>query len=397
MRRLTATALALGAALAAPAQAAERPPEVPNAAAAIVVDGRDGEVMFARRPYGRRAIASTTKLMTALLTIERAKPRQVFPAADYDALPVESQIGLRAGERMRVSDLLEALLLESANDAAVTLAEGVSGSTDAFVAQMNERAEELRLEGTHYANPIGLDDRGNYSNAADLAALTRVLLAKPRFARIVDMPSAQLESGARPRAVANRNNLIAAYPWVSGVKTGYTLQAGNVLVGSAEGRGGARVISVVMGEPSEAGRDADTLALLKWGLDRFHRVRVVAKDRRLARASVKYRDEPVALLAARPLTVTLRHGQEVRRELSTRGELEGPLPAGTRAGSVNVVVDGNSVGRVALVTARELPEVGTAKIVLEELGLPLTTAILLAILLLAVVAVQRVRGRPSRR
>jgi D-alanyl-D-alanine carboxypeptidase (penicillin-binding protein 5/6) len=197
--------------------------------------------------------------------------------------------------------------------------------------------------------------------------------------------------------VANRNNLIAAHPWVSGVKTGYTLQAGNLLVGSAEGRGGARVISVVMGEPSEAARDADTLALLKWGLDRFHRVRVVARNRRLARASVKYRDEPVALLAARPLTVTLRDGQQIRRELSVRGELEGPLPAGSRAGQVNVLVDGRSVGRVPLVTARELPKVGAATVVLKELGLPLTTAILLAILLLAVIAAQRVRVRLSRR
>ena len=154
---------------------------MPGAEAAIVIDGRDGDVMFAKNAGERQSIASTTKLMTALLTLERARPREVFTAADYDAAPVESQIGLRPGERMTVSDLFEALLLESANDAAETLAEGISGSRDAFVADMNERAAELGLEDTSYANPIGLDDPPNYSTASDLAALTRELLRRPRL------------------------------------------------------------------------------------------------------------------------------------------------------------------------------------------------------------------------
>ena len=109
-----------------------------------MIDGRNGEVMFAKRPGARRAIASTTKLMTALLTLERTRPRQVFRASDYRPAAVESQIGLRPGERMRVADLLKALMLESANDAAETLAEGISGSEAAFVAAMNERAAAAR-------------------------------------------------------------------------------------------------------------------------------------------------------------------------------------------------------------------------------------------------------------
>ncbi len=110
--------------------------------------------------------------MTALLTLEREKLADVVPAAGYDALPVESQIDLAPGERMTVADLLRALLLESANDAAVTLAEAVSGSRPAFVRAMNRRARQLGLEDTRYANPIGLDDAGNYSSARDLARLT---------------------------------------------------------------------------------------------------------------------------------------------------------------------------------------------------------------------------------
>jgi serine-type D-Ala-D-Ala carboxypeptidase (penicillin-binding protein 5/6) len=169
---LAAMALLIGGARPAAGQEAERPPPVPGANAAMVVDGRDGEVMFAKNAGERQSIASTTKLMTALLTLERTRPREVFRAADYVAAPVESQIGLRPGERMTVQDLFAALLLESANDAAVTLAEGVSGSVDEFVADMNERAAELGLEDTSYANPIGFDDPLNYSTASDLAVLT---------------------------------------------------------------------------------------------------------------------------------------------------------------------------------------------------------------------------------
>jgi serine-type D-Ala-D-Ala carboxypeptidase (penicillin-binding protein 5/6) len=386
-------AAVLIAAAAAPASAAETPPRVPSAQAAIVVDARDGTVMFAKRPDSERSIASTTKLMTALLALERAKPGDVFTAASYAAMPAESRINLRPGERMTVHDLLEALLLESANDAAVTLAEGVSGSREAFVEDMNARAAELGLEHTSYANPIGLDEPGNHSSARDLASLTRVLLRRPRFARIVDMAEADLESGLRPRVVENRNDLIASYPWVSGVKTGYTLDAGNVLVGAAKGPGGARVISVVLGEPSEAARDEDTLTLLRWGLARFHRVRVLDPRRMLAQADIKYRDSTARLVARRGAVLLIRDGERIRRRVNAPDEVEGPLAAGVRVGTVTVLLDGRSARRVALVTAEEVPEAGTLRVVLSWLGVPLTLILLLAILVAAVLALLKLSVR----
>jgi serine-type D-Ala-D-Ala carboxypeptidase (penicillin-binding protein 5/6) len=382
------------------AQAPERPPPVPGADAAIVVDGRDGDVMFSKNANQRQSMASTTKLMTALLTLERSRPREVFTAADYIAAPVESQIGLRPGERMTVRDLFVALLLESANDAAVTLAEGVSGSVDEFVADMNERAAELGLEDTSYANPIGFDDPRGYSTPTDLAALTRELLRRPRFARVVDMPEAELASGARPRTIDNRNTLLAMHPFVTGVKTGHTLGAGYVLVGSAAGPGGARVISVVMGEASEAARDADTLKLLRWGIARFQRVRVLDNRRTMARADIEYRDERAALVPARDTVLTLRDGERVRRRIRAPEEVEGPLDAGTRVGSVSVFVDGERVRRVALVTASEVPEAGTLRVLTSALGVPLTVLLVLAILLgaaLVAITLSRRRVRLVRR
>ena len=394
MRR-AATALLALAAVAAPASAsaAAPAPEVPNAKSAIVIDGRNGEVLFAKRPGARREIASTTKLMTALLTLERTRPGEVFRASDYRPAAVESQIGLRPGERMRVSDLFEALMLESANDAAETLAEGIAGTRDRFVAEMNERAKQLGLDDTSYANPIGLDDPLNYSTARDLAALTYDLMQLPRFARVVDMPSAQLESGVRPRMVENRNLLIPAYPFVNGVKTGHTSQAGYVLVGSARGRTGGRVISVVMGEPSEAGRDVDTLKLLRWGLGRFHRVRVLDPHRPLARADIEYRDEQAALVPQRGAVVTLRDGQHVRRAVRAPDEVSGPLAARERVGAETVFMDGERVRRVALVTALEVPKAGTLRVLVSVLGVPLTVLAVLAILIGAALLVLRLRVR----
>ena len=380
-------------AAAAAASAAPAPPRVPTAEAAIVVDARDGTVMFAKRPDAERAIASTTKLMTALLALEEAEPDEVFAAPAYNAMPAESRINLRAGERMTVHDLLEALLLESANDAAVDLAENISGSREAFVDEMNDRADELGLEHTSYANPIGLDEPGNYSSARDLATLARTLLRKQRFARIVDMPSATLESGIRPRVVQNRNDLVAAYPWVDGVKTGYTLNAGNVLVGAAARGPRARVVSVVLGEPTEAARDADTLTLLRWGLARFSRVRIVDSGRALARADIEYRDENARLVPRRDVFLTTRQGQQLRRRVNAPDELEGPLAAGERVGSVTVVVDGRPVRRVALVTAADVPGAGTLRVVVSELGVPLTVLIVLGILVAAILAILRLRIR----
>ena len=393
--RALCTALTLLALVlpASGAMAADPPPAVPNAQAAIVIDARDGDVMFAKQASQRRQIASTTKLMTALLTLENARPRAVFTAADYAAAPVESQIGLRPGEQMTVQDLFEALLLESANDAAVTLAEGISGTREAFVAAMNARAEQLGLESTSYANPIGFDDPLNYSSAGDLARLALELMQRPRFARVVDMPMAELDSGARQRVIDNRNTLIAAYPFVSGVKTGHTLQAGYVLIGAAEIRAGGKVISVVLGEPNEPARDADTLALLRWGLGRFQRVRVIDGRRVLARPAIEYRDEKAKLVPARSAVVTLRDGEEVRRRVDAPDQLAGPLPARARVGSVTVLVDGERVRRVALVTEAAVPEAGTLRVLLSEVGVPLTVLFAFVLLVGAVLLAMRLRVR----
>jgi D-alanyl-D-alanine carboxypeptidase (penicillin-binding protein 5/6) len=366
---------------------------VVGAPSAIVVDERTGEVLFEKAPDAERSIASTTKLMTALLTLERAAPGDVFRAADYRAGAIESKIGLRPGERMRVQDLLVALLLESANDAAVTLAEGVAGSREQFVADMNARAAQLGLDGTSYANPIGFDDPDNHSSARDLAELARVLLRNERFAEIVDRPLATLRSGARRRTIDNRNRLVRTYPFVDGVKTGHTRSAGYVLVGSAT-RGGASVVSVVLGTPSEAARDSDSLTLLDWGLDRFRRVRAVRAGRSLRSASVKHFDDRrVRLEAGRSVALTVRRGARVTTRVDAPTELEGPLPAGRRVGTAVVLVNGKPAARVPLVTASSVPEAGF----IRRSGHAIGWAVAFAVLAAAVLVTMLYRGSRARR
>jgi serine-type D-Ala-D-Ala carboxypeptidase (penicillin-binding protein 5/6) len=193
--------------------------------------------------------------------------------------------------------------------------------------------------------------------------------------------------------IDNRNTLVGSYPFVDGVKTGHTLQAGYVLVGAATGRAGGRVISVVMGEPSESARDADTLALLRWGLGRFQRVRVVDERRAMAHAKIEYRDEKAALVPARNAVVTLRDGEEVRRRVRSPKQLEGPLPAGRRVGSVTVLVDGKRVRRVGLVTAAAVPEAGTLRVIVSQLGVPFTVLIAFAVVIGALLGAMRLRVR----
>jgi D-alanyl-D-alanine carboxypeptidase (penicillin-binding protein 5/6) len=400
-RRQVAAALVALASLAAPAaaapvSAAPAPASAPDitASSAIVVDA-DDQPLYERRADRRRAIASTTKLMTALLALERADLDDELTAVRYQGLPAESTLGLEPGERMRVHDLLTALMLASANDAAATIAAGIAGSQQRFVELMNERAAELGLDDTSFANPIGLDDADNYSTARDLATLATAVMRNRRFAEIVARPRATLSSGSQPRTVENRNRLVG-HELVDGIKTGYTLDALNVLVGSGE-KSGLRLISVVLGEPTEAARDADTLALLRHGFAAFDRHQAVGAGDELARAAPRLSGAgPVALVAARGLSLPIRRGDEaaVDVRVSAPPVLEGPLPAGSRVGEATVSYRGARVGSVPLETAAAVPAPALA----DRARLTLEGALGWIVLGLAVIVVAAVlvRSRTSR-
>jgi D-alanyl-D-alanine carboxypeptidase (penicillin-binding protein 5/6) len=258
---------------------------------------------------------------------------------------------------------------------------------------MNARARQLGLRDTSYANPIGLDDPRNRSSARDLATLARLLMRDERFAAIVRRESAVLESGARRRVVHNRNDLVGRVPGVDGVKTGHTRDARYVLVGSATGRLGGRVISVVMGEPGEAARDTDSVALLRFGLGQFRRVKALDSDRAVASASIAHRDERARLVPQRDALVLARRGQKVTTRVDAPDELEGEIAAGQKVGAVAVLRDGKVVRRVPLVTAAEVPGAGPLRVLVDELGTFLTVVLIGVILAVAAMGLTRTRSR----
>lgn len=359
---------AIGSALAAAPAGAGAPPRVPApriaAPAAAVFEASTATPVYGRAAGARRAIASTTKMMTALVTVGTLPLTDVCTAPPYRAMPLESQIGLRAGERMTVHDLLQALMLPSANDAAAALAVCVAGSRRAFVARMNERARALGLAHTHYATPVGLDVRGNYGTAADLVRLAIALRRNGFLRRTMDLPRARLRSGAHPRTIVNRNTLVLEVPWVDGVKTGHTLDAGYVLVASGT-RDGETFVTAVLGDPSEAARDADALALLRWAFASFHVDAPVARGAVYARPQVRHRpDDHVALVATRSFRRVFPRGVRARVRVDAPEELTGPLPRGAIVGHVEVRAAGKLLARVPLRTAAPVPAVG----LLERLG-----------------------------
>lgn len=332
--------------------AAPKPPQL-SARQWILVDAGDRARLAGHEIATSNAIASTTKLMTAYLALHRLPLQKRLTAPPYNPIAGESLLGLSAGERMSVRDLLYGLLLPSGNDAAVTLADGVAGSEAAFVGMMNRQAHKLGLGDTSYANPIGLDAPANYSSPRDLADLTLTLRRDRLFRRIVDTPRITLETGARPRTITNRNTLLLAHPWINGVKTGYTPQAGNVLVATGT-RKGVTLLSVVMGEPTEASRDRDSLALLDYGFSLYRRERVLRRGERVGAAEVPNAGGRIALVAARPVVATVRRGQGVDVAARVPAAVEAPIRRGERIGTATVTVDGRVVGRVAAVAARPL-------------------------------------------
>jgi serine-type D-Ala-D-Ala carboxypeptidase (penicillin-binding protein 5/6) len=399
-----AAVLALLTVLLVPSAAgAAAPAAAPSirAPAAILVEPATGDIVYQRDAHQRRPIASTTKLMTALVTLEHASLDDVMTTVPYHGLPAESVAGFRAGEKVTVRDLLRALLITSANDAAATLAQRVAGSRAAFVRTMNARARQLKLTDTHYDNPIGLDGPSNYSSATDLVKLTLILRRNAFFRETTDRPRVTLRSGSHPRTFVNRNVLVRTVPAVNGVKTGHTNRAGYILVGSAS-RQGVTVVSAVLGDPSESARDGDTLTLLRYGLDRYHVVTAVKEGEVLARAALAHRDEHVDLVAGGTVRRTARRGDRVVVRLQgAPDELDGPLPKGARVGTVVVSLRGREVARVPLITGDAVDAATFMDRLRDWLGRTMTLLLLAAFaacsLYLVLLRRRAVRRQRSRR
>jgi D-alanyl-D-alanine carboxypeptidase (penicillin-binding protein 5/6) len=394
---LLAAALLGGAPTAAakgpePAAAAKAPqPPHLEARAWALIDARSGEVLASHSIARRLPVASTTKLMTAYVALHEPPLDRVVRAAPYEAEYGESLLGLRTGQRISVRDLLYGLILRSGNDAAYDLARAAAGSTRRFVGQMNRYAAALGLADTHYANPIGLDQRGNHSSAGDLVALTRRLLAIPVFAKIAASRSAVLRSVRPPRRISSINELLTLAPWVSGVKTGHTFGAKYVLVGSGR-RKGVELIAAVIGTETDEERFDDTLSLLEYGFAGYGKRVPVHAGQALARLSIRYAGGELPLRAARTVAVGVRPGQRLSVGVRAPGEVEGPVRPGAMLGRAVVRVDGLRAASVPLRAGHAVPKAsawGKVRSYLEDKLLWIVLA--LSAILIAAVLRRRLR------
>jgi D-alanyl-D-alanine carboxypeptidase (penicillin-binding protein 5/6) len=350
VKRLVVAAAAL--ALAAPVLGA--PPQV-TGRSYLVENGATGEVLLAHDARERVPIASITKLMTVLLTLEHARLGEMVTVSPQAAAVGESTVGLRAGERLTVRDLLEAALIQSANDAADALAAYVGkGSEARFVAMMNARARQLGLKDTHFARPDGLDAPGHYSSARDVTLLARLLMHRPVVRRIVRMRTAAIAGG---RTLYTWNDLLSTYPGIYGVKTGHTSAAGWNEVAAARRRG-VSIYATLLGSPDRDTRNAGLVRLLDWGFSRYRPVRAVVKGGAYAYAEVGYGRKPVALIASRSLTPTVRIDGPLVRRLVAADAAALPVSEGQSLGQVQIRQHGRLLGTVPLVASRPVARPG---------------------------------------
>ena len=310
-----------------------------SARSALLLDGDTGQILWEKNARERSLIASTTKIMTALVALEHLDLDTVVEVPP-EAVGIEgSSMYLTAGERLTVRDLLYGMMLRSGNDAAAALAVTVSGSQAKFAAEMNRKAEELGLRDIHFANPHGLDSEENYATAESLGRLAVAAMKNPAFREIV---STKQYTGAG-RTLSNHNKLLWQYPGAVGVKTGYTKKAGRILVGSAE-RAGRRLISVTIHAPLDW---EDHRTLLDYGFS-LYETRTLAEPGQIVGQIpvISGKADYVNLIAADMTEFPMLPGESAEYRLLAPKFVYAPVERGMALGTLQILVAGKPAAEI---------------------------------------------------
>ena len=321
-----------------------------SAMSAILTEAESGDVLYEKDADARRGPASTTKIMTAIIAIERCPLDKVVEVAPEAAGVEGSSVYLYAGEKITMESLLYALMLQSANDAAAAIAYEVAGGIEEFAALMNEKAAELGLGDTHFANPHGLDDEDHYTTARELAQIARYAMQNETFKKIVSTKkiSIPMTGGEATRVLINHNRLLRTYDDVIGVKTGFTKKTGRTLVSAAE-RDGLTLIAVTLADGDDW---RDHRAMLDYGFEIYENVA-------LCRAGEMQTEVRVCGGESDGVRVSAKDGvfaalPKSRGEISVKIELPrflyAPVNAGDEIGKVKFYLDGKLVGETVLVS-----------------------------------------------
>lgn len=333
---------------------ADAPPEI-SAVAAVVIDQASGKVIYEKNMHDEHYPASTTKIMTALLVLENMDlDKKITLPEDYVNVG-ETNIGLQAGARQTVEELLMATMLYSANDAAQALAIGMAETEQDFVDLMNLKVAELGLEHTHFTNPHGLHNESHYTSAYDLAMIARAAMENPEFKRIVTTPSFTIHklNGEENYTAYNRNSLLTQYAFADGIKTGYTKQAGNCIVASAT-QNDMQLIVVLLNSSDIFG---ESQTMLEWGFDNSQHTLLV--DANTVKASVKVLNggrDTVEVLTEKPLYSVMRTDEatNVQETLDLPDSIPAPIHRGEVIGSVTYTDNNGYTYSTNLLAAKDV-------------------------------------------
>ncbi len=338
MKRLCA---GMAAALLAAVLVFSQPVSAVSARNAILMDAQTGRVLYEKQADARGLIASTTKIMTALVVCEQCNvlDRMQIPK---QAVGIEgSSMYLREGEVLTVQELLYGLMLHSGNDAAVALAIYCGGTVEGFAQLMNDKARQLGMTGTHFENPNGLDSPEHYSTARDMAILSAYAMKNPIFAKTVSTKSVR----AGNRTLTNHNKLLWRVDGADGVKTGFTKAAGRILVSSAV-RQGRRLIAVTMNDPNDW---QDHAQMLEQGFERYAIQNIVYKGQVLGSVAVAGgQSDTVQLLAADDFAYAVAEDEVPQIVLQGPGFVYAPIAENQDAGYAYICIDDEPVGKVPL-------------------------------------------------
>lgn len=334
---------------------------------AVVLEAESMDTVYEKDGYTRAPMASTTKIMTALLAVEAGNLDKTV-TVPKEATGIEgSSIYLQEGERLTLEDLVYALMLESANDAAMAIAICIGGSVDAFVEMMNERARELGLKDTHFTNPHGLDNEEHYTTAYDLARLGAYAMENPVFEEIVSTKKRVIPlSDEGSRVLINHNKLLRLYEGTIGVKTGFTRRSGRCLVSCGE-RDGVRLICVTLNAPNDWN---DHRRLLDFGFDGYERIRLAdAGDYTLSLNCINGEKSYVLCSNYDSLSVTLKKGTEGEIRAVTEYDrlLSAPIKKGDRVGQIVFYCNENKIGECPLYALEGVKSIRYKKSISERI------------------------------
>lgn len=322
-----------------------------RAGAAILVETVSGMILYAKNEHQRRAPASTTKILTAVVALEKGNLDDIVTVSRRAAQTGGSTLWLKPGDRLTLRELLEGTMLRSANDGSVALAEHIGGTERNFVRMMNRKAREIGALNSNFQNPHGLRAPSHYSTAYDLARITRYAMHKPEFARLVATKEEAVEwyQGEKTRMVRNTNRLLWSFAGADGVKTGTTNEAGYCLVASAT-RDGRRFISVVLNSPDRWGESA---RLLEYGFNHFTLELMADVNQPVARVKIPGGwPQEVEIYPRRPLMAVIPKGKEEEAEKKVYlypEVLVPPLKPGTAVGEMIFLFKGEEVSAVDLI------------------------------------------------